>query len=371
MDFKKIVRKIHLVLGLSSGLLVFILAITGATLVFQPEFEDATQSFRFIKETGGKLLPPSILLKEAEKSLPGKMIHSIGYERGRSVNVSYYHEDPDYWYDGYFDPYTGKLLHLKDSYSDFFGVLYAGHYRLWLPLHIGKPIASTATLIFIVMIITGIIQWWPKKSNIGQRFQIKWSARWRRKNYDLHYVLGFYVSVIGLFIAITGSVMGFQWFEKSYMWTITGGKSNYILSIPLSDASTKSETNDIYNNIDAIFHKLSTSYPKARKLEVHVPEDDMMAIEASANVNEYSWQADVIWYDQYTLKEIPVKHPWRRQAELSNGEKLRRMNYEMHTGILFGLPGKLILFFSAIIIASLPISGFIIWLGRRKKIRIP
>jgi uncharacterized iron-regulated membrane protein len=367
MSLKKVVNRIHLVLGLASGFLVFVLAITGSILVFQSDIEDATQDFRFVARQEKPVLPPSALIEIAQKAMPGKMIHSIGYEEGRSVNVSYYHEDPDYWYDAYLDPYTGKVLHVKNSYTDFFGTLYAGHYRLWLPLHIGKPIASTATLIFIVMIVTGIVQWWPKKNNVNQRFKIKLSSRWRRKNYDLHYVVGFYVSIIGLFIAITGSVMGFQWFEQSYMWTISAGKSNQIWSIPPSDEKTKLDNVSVHNNIDIIWKRLVSEYPQAKKIEVHVPEDDIMAIEASANISDLSWQADVIWFDQYTLKEIPVNHPWRRQSELSGAEKFRRMNFEMHTGMLFGLPGKLIFFFSALIIASLPITGFMIWWGRRNK----
>ena len=368
MSLKIIINKTHLLLGLSSGLLVFILAVTGATLVFQSELEDATQPYRFVEGQDKPLLPPSTLLNIAQKELPGKMLHSIGYEKYRAVNVSFYHEDPDYWYDAFLNPYTGEVLKVKDSYWDFFGFMYGGHYRLWLPLPIGKPIASTATLIFIVMLITGLIQWWPKKNNVNQRFKIKWSARWRRKNYDLHYVVGFYVSIIGLFIALTGSVMGFEWFDKTYSLAITGGKSNHIWSIPTSDEKTMSDSINVYANIDKVWRNLLTQYPEANKVEVHVPEDGIMAIEASANKYENSnWRADVLWYDQYTLKEIPVKHPWRKLNELSNAEKFRRMNYEMHTGILFGLPGKLILFFSSLIIASLPVTGFMIWWGRRNK----
>ena len=33
-------------------------------------------------------------------------------------------------------------------------------------------------------------------------------CKWRRKNYDLHNVLGFYMTWIAIFIAITGLVLG-------------------------------------------------------------------------------------------------------------------------------------------------------------------
>jgi len=43
------------------------------------------------------------------------------------------------------------------------------------------------------------------------------------------------------------------------------------------------------------------------------------------------------------------------------------MNYDMHTGAVLGLPGKIAAFFASLVAASLPITGFMIWWGRRKK----
>jgi uncharacterized iron-regulated membrane protein len=43
------------------------------------------------------------------------------------------------------------------------------------------------------------------------------------------------------------------------------------------------------------------------------------------------------------------------------------MNYDIHTGAIIGLPGKILAFFASLIAASLPVTGFMIWLGRRNK----
>ena len=76
---------------------------------------------------------------------------------------------------------------------------------------------ATATLVFLVMLISGLILWWPKnKKATKQRFSIKWNARWRRKNYDLHNVLGFYATWIAIILAVTGLVWGFEWFAQGY-----------------------------------------------------------------------------------------------------------------------------------------------------------
>ncbi|MFC1223951.1 PepSY domain-containing protein [Pedobacter sp. BG31] len=43
------------------------------------------------------------------------------------------------------------------------------------------------------------------------------------------------------------------------------------------------------------------------------------------------------------------------------------MNYDIHVGAILGLPGKVMAFFASLIAASLPITGFIIWWGKKKK----
>jgi uncharacterized iron-regulated membrane protein len=47
--------------------------------------------------------------------------------------------------------------------------------------------------------------------------------------------------------------------------------------------------------------------------------------------------------------------------------KMNEMNYDIHVGQILGLPGKIIAFLVSLICASLPITGFIVWLGKRKK----
>jgi uncharacterized iron-regulated membrane protein len=43
------------------------------------------------------------------------------------------------------------------------------------------------------------------------------------------------------------------------------------------------------------------------------------------------------------------------------------MNYDIHVGQILGLTGKIIAFLASLICASLPITGFIIWWGKRNK----
>jgi uncharacterized iron-regulated membrane protein len=66
---------------------------------------------------------------------------------------------------------------------------------------------------------------------------------------------------------------------------------------------------------------------------------------------------------------LPVKHVWGRWRDASGADKLMRMNYDLHVGAVLGLPGKILAFSASLIIASLPVTGFLIWWGRRNKAR--
>jgi uncharacterized iron-regulated membrane protein len=303
----------------------------------------------------------------AEKELPEKHIHAVQYlGRERAAMVIFYNLDPEYYYLMYVNPYTAEVQEVHDMSSDFFAFILDGHFYLWLPPRIGQPVVATATLVFVVMLISGIILWWPrKKKDAKQRFSIKWNAKWRRLNYDLHNVFGFYASVIALLLALTGLVWGFQWFANG-VYTVAGGEKSLTYSEPSSD------TTQIYPGdipvIDKIYAQMTRLYPNAKTIEVHIPETKSSVIGANANPDDETyWKLDYRYYDQYTMKEVPVDHIYGRFPEAKAADKLLRMNYDIHTGAILGLPGKFIVFFASLICASLPVTGFCIWWGRKNK----
>ena len=368
MNFKKGIKTVHLWLGLTSGLVVLFLGITGCILAFQREIETITLPYQYVKPQTGNFVPPSRLYAIATKALPGKIAHSVTYgARNKAAVVTYYHDDPEYYYLAYLNPYTGEVLKVKNMDDDFFRIVVKGHFYLWLPEDIGKPIVASATLIFFVMMVTGIVLWWPKnKAARKQRFSVKWNAKWRRVNYDLHSVLGFYMSWIAIFIAITGLVWGFEWVGISMYWVTSGGKQLIPFYEPAS--GKKVILSDNTPVIDKIWKQMQTSYTKAETLEIHYPHTDTSSIEVAANPDASTyWKTDYRYFDQYTMQEMDVKHIYGRFNNTRVADKITRMNYDVHVGAILGLPGKIMAFFASLVAASLPVTGFCIWWGRRNK----
>lgn len=368
---RKIFHKIHLVLGLAVGLIIIIIALTGCLYAFQEEIQNLTQSYRFVDERSTPFIPPSRLKEIAQRQLPGKTLHSVqyGHKQKAAVLLSYGGE-PAYFYLLYLNPYTGEVLKVKDMNADFFRFILDGHFYLWLPHKIGQPVVATATLIFMVMLITGIILWWPKnKAAAKQRFSIKWNTKWRRKNYDLHNILGFYASWVLIFIAVTGLVWGFQWFAKSLYWITSGGKTS-IEYIQATSDTTKAHLKNFTSGMDKLWRKTTIENPFAESIKVDFPDDKYSVIGISTNTDAGTyWRSDNRFYDQYTFTEVPVQHAYGRFNSLSTADKILRMNYDIHVGAIFGLAGKFLAFFASFICASLPITGFIIWWGRQYKER--
>lgn len=366
-SLKKLIGQLHLWLGLSSGIIVFIIAITGCLYAFQEEIQNITEEYRFVKKENKPFLPPSQLEEIAKKELPGKALHAIKYNGNeKSAEAIFFHYEPTYYYIVYLNPYSGKVMETANMDEGFFRFILDGHFYLWLPPEIGQPVVASATLIFLTLLLSGLYLWFPRNKNATkQRFSFKWkeSTKWKRKNYDLHNITGFYILLIALIFAITGLVWGFQWFAYSY-YTALGGEKSLIYQDPVSVKKTVATS----NAVDKIWALMQKEYPTAKSIEVHPPENDSTAIAANANPEEGTfWKMDYRYFDQYTLEEKEVTHIYGKYGNANNADKLMRMNYDLHTGAIFGLAGKIFAFSISLLIATLPISGFYIWWGRNRK----
>ena len=366
MSFRLFTRKVHLILGLSSGLIVITLGVTGCLLAFETEIRSFTEPYKYVEPSSRSYLPPSSLRAIANKQFSPASVIGVEYPgSGKAAIASWY--DEKHYELLYLDPYTGQVLKHKNMNKDFFRIVLNGHYYLWLPDKIGQPIAASATLIFLVMMISGLILWWPKnRAARKQRISIKWSAKWRRTNYDLHNVLGFYMTWVAIFLAVTGLIFGFQWFARSVYWMSSGGETMVEHAHPLSD-TTKSAA---YTNMaDHLWNKHRKDLKATEAISVYFASTPTDPLEVIVNHKPGTYYTnDYFHYDQYTGEELHAAGSYAgRFADAAIADKIVRMNYDMHVGAILGLPGKCLAFFASLIAASLPVTGFIIWWGRRKK----
>ncbi len=366
---RKIILKIHLWLGLGTGLVVFIVSITGAMYCFAPELQQLTQPYRSVATQNTRFLPASELIAIAEKQIPDKKAKRLYYGQPNKAAYALFFDKDGYYYAVFMNPYDGTVLQTKNMRKDFYTIILYLHFTLLIPY--GQEIVGWSTLIFFVMIVSGIILWWPRnKAAKKARFTIKWGTSPKRLNYDLHNVLGFYSSWILLFTVFTGLIWAFDGFAAA-VYKMTGEKKSVIQQkLPVSDTSQKNMM-VIDKTIDKVWyqleHKMKDTY---QGVELILPQTDSAAILVRANPAEkIFYKTDYRYFDQYTGKEFDGAYGWGKYSDVKTlSDRIRRMNYDIHIGAVLGYPGRIAAFLAALVAASLPITGLLIWLGKRKKI---
>jgi uncharacterized iron-regulated membrane protein len=375
--FYRVSAWLHLWLGLITGIVIIVVSITGAILVFEQELRVWLQPYQTAQSQGRALLPPSVLKKAAMDKYHLPTVSAVVYQGKDRAAVTPYYGDPKKFQLIYVNPYTGEVLHSTLLNDDFYRIVLEGHYNLWLPGAIGRPVVAYSTLIFVITLITGLVLWWPKRwtKNTRERsFNIKWKGNFQRVNYDLHNVLGFYSLTIGLILGLTGMVYGMQWFSDAVYFTASGGTkaAHFTFEKPKGKGKDKDKGAQrresrrdgkrpvFVNNTgeeDILFNNLRTGNKAAldQIVTVGYPFGKMgswtisTAPELGRRANEHSES-----YAQSTLKKLDKKPE-------NGGDQFMKLNYDLHVGSVGGWFTKILAVLVCLICASLPITGFIVW----------
>lgn len=364
MKIRKAVRVAHLWLGLVTGLVVFILGLTGCIYVFADDIREQIYRERyFVTETTQPKQTFGKLLETAQRSL-GKDYKITRAKIFNSPERAYEFRalkmDPKafghwkyyvYYYRIYLDPYTAKVIYKEDAKNSFMGILLSLHMYLLLGKAVGHMVVRWAVVGFVILLISGIFLWWPKhwtKKQIRNSFTVKWGAKFRRLNYDLHNVAGFYSSFILLIIALTGLTMSFE-----------------LSTIKTPDASSDTTANRTRPDIaDYVLQKAKKENSTAAFYYYNIPAKAEGTLNVSAYAsNDNFYDRRIIKYDQFSGDDLYKGKPF---GELTAPDKVKAMNFDLHTGAALGLTGKILAFLASLVATSLPITGIIMWLNKKK-----
>lgn len=379
---KKWSSKLHLWLGLSVGIIVFIVSLTGTLYVFKDEIQNSLRKEAiYVQKSSTSPLSIAVLKEKVSLELNEKYPLSaveISLDKNRSYRFSYYEKNKKGW--NYFeevkinklvyvDQYSGKILAVYDEKYSFFTILKYIHWSLLLNSEWGKYVVGIPTVVFIFMLITGIVLWWPnnKKARKG-RFWFSWEnvKTWKRKNYDLHNVLGFYASFFALLISITGIYFAYPYVKNTFNLVLSGSleqpKEKDIKSpdsLMVKNASvydlTAQQTRKLYPTSSSFRIPLNGKNKKGKELK-NIP------VTIYGEEGRFS-ERNALIFDKYSGKLLAEKP----HQKLSNAEKYANANYDIHTGSYFGLFGKILWFITGLICTSLPVTGFLVWWGKQKK----
>lgn len=369
---KKAFRKIHLWLGLISGIVVFIVCITGALYVFKDEVQAITQPWRSVKPMKRPFIPESKLILLADKATGLHASAITTGSEGDAAWVDYFTKDGRQTV--YLNPYTAEILHVDHIHAgdfDFFSFILNGHRHLWLPEEIGTKIVSYGTLLFLIELITGLLIWIPRKMNrksMKRMFTFHRPLHMRRFIFDLHAVAGLYLLLPLMVLCMSGMLFGLTCFAQGAYSILSGGKAMESYALPASDTMTTHEPAPI----DRLAHIIHKQEPHAVQFYYALPQipADVYRVSIVHERGSY-YKQDNRYFDQYSLAELKGKGPWAgRYDEVSTADRMMRMNLDIHSGRIIGFPSKMLMFLASLLGASLPVTGLLLWKRKKQKTKI-
>ncbi len=404
-------RNIHLYLSLACGLVIAIVCFTGATLVFEKEFQMLLYPDRYRVAAGADRVPIAQMVAAVGRREPGVQVSGVKIygDPARTVEVSYRKEgeqpeagrgekgrgdanaprpegrkapegspgkaggehggkgSPQGGKEGgkggggqaFVNPYTGQVVGLQSQRSPFFFTMFSLH-RWLLAGDTGKLIVGVSTFVFLFILLTGIVLWWPQNKKIlRQRLKLKLDGGWKRINHDLHIVVGFYAAIFLFIFAFTGLAWSFQWFNDGIYW-ITGTEN--VRPEPPSSALSERSAAVTFDEVFAAAHR---EVPGAEFYTLQAPKDAQGAYAVTVMPGDAAHEraTDQLFFDQYTGTLIGKT----RFADKNLGQRVRATFYPVHVGSIAGLPGRILAFLACVAGVTFPVTGVILWLNRLKK----
>ena len=216
MQLLKTTKKIHLWLGLISGLVVFLVSLSAAIYVFEVEINQLFQLGVYKRSnpthTESKLHSYLDIEKVVRANCSEEIdaINASIYQSGAWCTVVWV-RDVHRKYTAYIiDPYSNEIVNIVENSHSFWSIIKRIHVSLMLPKY-GREVVGVSTIIFFIVLISGIFIWRPRRSRhyLKKSLTIKINATFKRLNYDAHRVLGIYSLLPLLFIVLTGLMFAY------------------------------------------------------------------------------------------------------------------------------------------------------------------
>lgn len=379
LKVRSLLNTIHLWLGVGSGLILFVVCLSGTVYTFSTEIQKITDAELYTVKTtaGSKRVPAATLIDEVQRLHGPGVVQTVVIPEADNgsyqVTLLIPEAQPA---DGaapkggqgggkrvmfFIDPYAGKVLGTNETNSSaFFGIMFRLHRWLLLDTAVGRPIVGVATMIFVVIIITGLVIWFPKKlKNWRQGLRIKTSGNWKRMNHDLHNALGLYASLFLLVMALTGLTWSFGWYKKAVTNAFGGGQRQE--QKPLQSTFVQGATPSLETYQSAADNVL----PYGGDYRFSLPTDSLGVVSVSKTKNTFfaTSVADRLTLDQYSAAVLKTE----LFSEKPFNEKVLSSMKAIHIGSFYGTFSKIIYFMACLIGTSLPVTGVIIWINKLRK----
>ncbi|UZR99385.1 PepSY-associated TM helix domain-containing protein [Chondrinema litorale] len=365
---RKFFNDVHLWLGIASGLILFVVCLTGTIYTFSSEIQEMLNAevYEVKNEAGLPRKTEEEIITAVEAELGAKVSSiEIPADAERSLGLNVKKEGKRRGTTYLVDPYTAEIKGTtKGAGSEFFMVMFRLHRWLLLDMNVGRPIVGWATVIFVIILLTGMVIWFPQKVKYWrQGLKIKSNAGWKRINHDLHNALGFYAFILMLVMALTGLQWSFEWYRTG-LYDILGVDRSRGRG-PKEEKAVNLPEQEVKLSLADYIKKADESLPYEGDYRLNLPQEN----QASVSVSKYKTGffapngGDELKLNKYTAEVESLE----KFSDKPLNEKIARSIKALHVGNVYGTFSKILYFIACLIATSLPVTGTIIWINKLKK----
>ncbi len=217
MTLRKCLFWCHLAAGVSAGIVIFIMSVTGALLTYERQiiaWADTHQYSAPPPSAGAARLPMEAIIAGAYDAEPATAFTTVVVRADTSAPVGLRSGQRML----YVNPYTAQVMgDGSPAVRRFFRLVNDWHRTLALAGErraVGRAITGACNLVFLFIVASGFYLWWPRtwtRRHVRSVTMFSGSARGKARDFNWHNVIGFW-SAIPLFVIVLGSVvMSYPW----------------------------------------------------------------------------------------------------------------------------------------------------------------
>ncbi|MDN4495250.1 PepSY-associated TM helix domain-containing protein [Ureibacillus aquaedulcis] len=370
----------HFYAGIIFAPFLLILAVTGSIYLFKPQIEQNIYQDYWVVTPNGEKLPASQQIERAKELYPDGLVTTYrpgeSETRSSEVGISQNNESLTV----FIDPYTGESLgtlnnqdRIMDRIEEFHGELMAGT--------IGDRIVELVACWAVVLIVTGLFMWYPrKKQNIFGVIIPRFNKGKKILRRDLHAVPAFWITAGMLFLILTGLPWSGFW-GNNFQSIVTNTGEGYPPSVwignaPVSDVKTK----DIAE-VPWAAEKLDVPVSDIEGFTT-LPIDDVVETAKREGIDpSYTIYIPNSKEGVYTLSAFPPKAEDEVTMHIDqySGAVLADYRYDnyglagkivawgitLHKGTQFGVINQIVSLLICLGMILVVVSGFYLWLKRK------
>ncbi|MFC6840264.1 PepSY domain-containing protein [Xanthomonas theicola] len=357
---KKLLFQLHWLLGISAGLVLSVMGLSGATLSFEDEI---------VRWANPPLAAAAARHAAGESPLPlaelARRLDLGGAHRATRLLIDPTGTRPSHvrlaGRDGgrlYFDPYTGqtmpepRLTGLFEFAEDLHRNLLSGKR--------GKAVTGACALALIFFCLSGLYLRWPRQ---WWSWRAWWVVEWKRQGrsflWSLHSVIGTWCLALYLLIALTGLYWSYDWYRRG-LQTVLGGERAHAEGGGRGGKPPALDYARLQTTLDAL--------PGVRRayLDVRLPgrAGQPLSVRYLAPDPVHSRAFDSVEIDPHS--GATVRQDYRQQPL---AQQLLSSVFALHSGSFFGLAGRVVVMLASLCMSLFFVTGWLLYLDRRRKKR--